>query len=441
MESNTPTTTFTSVSSAQPVSSAAYHAPSFTSAAPAPISSTYTAPPTISSETQSFATPQLSTSYSSGNVYPGSSYETYSTVVPPTDPSLEKKGGVRGLWNKMTRPLKYQTQRHSMISEFHHDNAVSEDINTEKQLNREYTAIGGALSNVVNSEKRYSIDRLRLGHRMNEVSHMFHTSRISEQLKAWTEMELQLAQLHSNFVAGNLSEMDFVLHNFLKSNMKEVKLRKHQANLAAMTREEYARAYTKKAETESKKYFEEKHDDMGLRLAEERKLMAYAQYDAAATELEVALRAVFQFENAELLPHLKGFLEAQRAYHEQATSIIGVALQRISELPVTFPELPLEKERSKRGSAQILPQMVPIIPPTGFAATQQQQQPLPQVATVTTQTVTHTPITSAPTDYSAISTGYNLPTATTVTGAGKVTEISDSLRTTSISPQQSIPNA
>lgn len=438
MESNTPTTTFTSVASTQPVSSASYYAPSFTSAAPAPAA--FVAPtPNITSDTQSYVTPQLSTSYSGGNIYPGSHYETYSTIVPPTDPSLEKKSGVRGFWNKMTRPLKYQTQRHSMMSEFHHDNAVSEDINTEKQLHREYTAIGGALSNVVNSEKRYSIDRLRLGHRMNEVSHMFHTSRISEQLKAWTEMELQLAQLHSNFVAGNLSEMDFVLHNFLKSNMKDVKLRKHQANLAAMTRDEYARNYAKKAETESKKYFEDKHDDMGLRLAEERKIMAAAQYDAAATELEVALRAVFQFENAELLPHLKGFLEAQRAYHEQATSIIAVALQRISELPVTFPELPLEKERARRGSAQILPQMVPIVPPTGFTAAQ--QQPLPQVATVTTQTVTHTPITSASTDPSVIGSTYNLPTANTFTGAGKVTEISDQLRSTSISPQQSIPHA
>jgi hypothetical protein len=432
MDPNTPTTTFTSVASTQPAG-AAYHAPSFTSIGATPISSSASSPPvlspqpTIISDTNTYASPAVSTSYSSGSVHPSGTYiESYSTVVPPTDPSLEKKGGVRGFWSKMTRPLKYQTQRHSIHSEFHHDNAVSEDINTEKQLSREYTAIGTALSNVVNSEKRYSVDRLRLGHRMNEVSHQFHTSTISEQLKGWTEMELQLAQLHSNFVAGHLSEMDFLLHNFLKSNMKEVKLRKHQANIAAMSRDEYARAYTKKAEAESKKYFEEKHDDMGLRLAEERKLMAASQYDAAATELEVALQSIFQFEHSELLPQFKGFLEAQRAYHEQAGSIINMTLQKICALPVATPELPLQKERLRRGSAQILPQMVPIAPPTSFQA---QQGPVPQLATVTTQTISHQPLPT--TDYLAPSSS----------SAGKVSEINDQFRTTSISPQQSIPNA
>jgi len=379
------------------------------------------------------------------------------TEVVPISTEKETKG-VKGFWNKVKTPFKYQTKRHGFIaSEFHHDSAVAEDINTLKNFSREYSVMSRTVDALIDAEKTYSINLMRNGHRIVEATHQFHTSRAANHLKGWSELQLQLAQLHSNFVSTNMTEMGWFLKNFNRNNIKGAKLIKHQTNIAAMNRDEYVRGYTSKAEKESKNYFGEKHDDLGLRLAEERKIMSQHQYEAAGKQLEGCIVELFEFEAREVVSQLKANIEAQRQYFQNALSILNTASQTLESLPIPPITMPLERRGSlMAATTSVLPSAN--IAPLPSSST---SSILPQPAVLSQPTVSQTidiqpqPVASTsyplpasqPTSYVAPSSSA-VPSATVFTSTSssltpeeKISQLQQELGSSAISPAKFVHNA
>jgi hypothetical protein len=370
-----------------------------------------------------------------------------------TIPVTTETKGVKGFWNKVKTPFKYQSKRHGFIaSEFQHDSAVAEDIATLKNFSREYSVMSRTVDALVDAEKNYSINLLRNGHRIVEGTHQFHTSRAANHLKAWSELQLQLAQLHSNFVSNNLTELGWFLKNFNRNNIKNAKLVKHQANIAAMNRDEYIRGYTSKAEKESKNYFGDKHDDLGLRLAEERKIMSQHQYEAAARQLESSIVDLFEFEAREVVAQIKLNIEAQRQYYQNALSILNTASQTIETLPIQSITMPLER----RGS--LMAATAPVLPTaTATAAPVMVNQPavVPQtVETIVNQpqpahilppavgTTSGLPISDSTGVPSSVPSGTVFAsTSSTLTPDQKIQQLTSDLGGSAISPAKFVHNA
>jgi len=369
------------------------------------------------------------------------------TEVVPISTEKETKG-VKGFWNKVKTPFKYQTKRHGFIaSEFHHDSAVAEDINTLKNFSREYSVMSRTVDALIDAEKTYSINLMRNGHRIVEATHQFHTSRAANHLKGWSELQLQLAQLHSNFVSTNMTEMGWFLKNFNRNNIKGAKLIKHQTNIAAMNRDEYVRGYTSKAEKESKNYFGEKHDDLGLRLAEERKIMSQHQYEAAGKQLEGCIVELFEFEAREVVSQLKANIEAQRQYFQNALSILNTASQTLESLPIPPITMPLERRGSLMAATTTVLPSSSVLTPTGSSSTiatvlpqpadtiLSQPQPISSGLPVTSYAAPASSSVPSATVFSSSSTSSSL------TPEDKIQQLQQELGASAISPAKFVHNA
>jgi len=278
-----------------------------------------------------------------------SAESTYDPSV--TDADVNKNRGVRGFWNKMTAPIKYQSK--SKFSQFEHDNACMEDINLLRCFHQEYMNMSKTVDALVDCEKVYCVGTLRQATRMNEIVQPANTSAITDQMKAWVELELQLAQLHSNWVGENLIDLQNMFHQINKQNIKAAKLKKHELNVAAMNRADFNRSHLKKVDVESKRYFDEKHDEMGVRLAEERKLMAQGQYENAARQLEGSIQDLYDYERGTVLEQTKKFLLSRKQYHEYCINLINMSHDKIQSLPIPNIQLPYQKEYNCR--SQVLP--------------------------------------------------------------------------------------
>jgi len=286
-----------------------------------------------------------------------SAESTYDPSV--TDADVNKNRGVRGFWNKMTAPIKYQSK--SKFSQFEHDNACMEDINLLRCFHQEYMNMSKTVDALVDCEKVYCVGTLRQATRMNEIVQPANTSAITDQMKAWVELELQLAQLHSNWVGENLIELQNMFHQINKQNIKAAKLKKHELNVAAMNRADFTRSHLKKVDVESKRYFDEKHDEMGVRLAEERKLMAQGQYETAARQLEGSIQDLYDYERGTVLEQTKKFLLSRKQYHEYCINLINLSYDKIQSLPVPNIQLPYQKYNYR---SQVL--TTPVGVPTTF---------------------------------------------------------------------------
>jgi len=327
-------------------------------APPPPPAPVYAAPSTL---------PPIQTSHSA---------ETASNYDPSvTDADVNKNRGVRGFWNKMTQPFKYQSK--NKFQNFEHDNASLEDINLLRCFHTEYMNMSSTVDALVDTEKNYSVATLRQATRLNEIVQPANTSCITEQMKAWVELELQLAQLHSNWVGENLIELQNMLKLFNKQNIKEAKIKKHALNVAAMNRSDYNKAHLKTVDKESKRYFDEKHDEMGVRLSEERKNIAHAQYEQAAKELEQSIQGLYEFERITVLEQMKKFLNSKKQYHDYCLNLINLSSDKINSFPLANVQLPYEKNQWRH--TQILTQQ-PVEPTISVGRDIKYEQPMTQGA-------------------------------------------------------------
>jgi len=133
-------------------------------------------------------------------------------------------------------------------------------------------------------------------------------------------------------------------------------------NVAAMNRADNVRAYTSKADKESKNYFKENHDDMGLRLAEERKIMSQQQYELSGQKLEESMMELYEFEAREIVPQLQSLIEAQKQYYLNALNTLNQAADTLNSLPIEPVTLPLQRKGS------LMTHTLPVLPPAPISS-------------------------------------------------------------------------